>query len=66
MDVVTLGMVLVYPTRKRGENEEEAGAGAGKEGVEISVAVEREIVGGLLGDEEWGGFFEFRGVDVEE
>lgn len=50
-DVVVPGMVAVY-----GEGE----------GVEVCVAVEREIVGDLLGDEEWARFFEFGGVEGED
>ena len=59
-DTVTAGLTVVYPVRTNG-------APAGEdEGNELCIAVEKEIVRDLLGDPEWNGYFELRGVDAEE
>ncbi|KAK4223061.1 hypothetical protein QBC38DRAFT_426174 [Podospora fimiseda] len=57
-DTVTNGLTVVYPIRGDTGNEDE--------GNEFSVALEREIKEGLLRDEEWNEWFEFRGVDAED
>ncbi|KAK3308439.1 uncharacterized protein B0T15DRAFT_107983 [Chaetomium strumarium] len=59
-DTVTPGLTVVYPART-------TGAPAGEdEGNEFLVGFEKELVAGLLADEEWGRWFEFRGVDSED
>lgn len=57
-DTVTEGLVIVYPPRK--------GPAGDDEGIELQVAFEKELVKRLVDDPEWGGYFEFRGVDAEE
>ncbi|KAB5566313.1 transferase [Coniochaeta sp. 2T2.1] len=54
-DTVSEGLVIVYPPKQGGEDE----------GVEVQFAVEKELVGKLVEDEELGRWFEYRGVDVE-
>ncbi|KAK3987517.1 hypothetical protein QBC44DRAFT_372032 [Cladorrhinum sp. PSN332] len=56
-DTVTAGLAVVYPVRNTGREDE---------GSEFSIAVEKEIKQGLLEDEEWNRWFEFRGVDAED
>jgi hypothetical protein len=55
-DTVTEGLVIVYPPR-------DGDTAGGDEGVELQVAVEKELKGALLEDEEWGRWVQFRGVD---
>jgi hypothetical protein len=51
---------VVFPARTNG-------APAGEdEGNEFLIGFEKELVAGLLEDEEWGRWFEFRGVDSED
>jgi hypothetical protein len=55
---VPLCQAVVFPPRvgPRGEDE----------GIEIQFAFETELVEALLRDEEWGRYFEFRGVDADD
>ncbi|KAK3317141.1 transferase family-domain-containing protein [Cercophora scortea] len=57
-DVVTEGIIIVYPPRR----ESSDGDGAG---CEFVISVEKEIVQRVVEDEEMKQFFEFRGVEVE-
>ncbi|EMR64464.1 putative acyl transferase protein [Eutypa lata UCREL1] len=59
-DTVTNGYVIIYPERTHG------GPAGPDEGNEILIGFEKEATESLLGDPEWNGFFEFRGVDGEE
>lgn len=71
-DVLSEGLVIVYPPRSRpragkdgnaiGEYEEEREQ-EDDEGIELVFAFEKELSDGLLGDETWRRYFEFRGVD---
>ena len=56
-DTVTAGLTVVYPVRSTGSEDE---------GHEFCIGFEKELAEGLVGDEEWGRWFEFRGVDAEE
>ncbi|KAL2022360.1 hypothetical protein VTK56DRAFT_5427 [Thermocarpiscus australiensis] len=58
-DMVSAGLTVVYPARTI---DPPAGD---DEGNEFVVAVETEMVRPLLEDEEWGRYFEFRGVDAD-
>jgi hypothetical protein len=53
---VDVGMVYVYPARAGGEDE----------GIEITIAFEKVLAKELVEDEEFGKWFEYRGVDWEE
>jgi hypothetical protein len=55
---VPLCQAVVYPPR--------VGPAGTDEGMEVQFTVETEIVPALLGDGEWGRYFEFRGVDAWE
>ncbi|KAJ9129457.1 hypothetical protein NKR19_g10365, partial [Coniochaeta hoffmannii] len=57
--VVSEGLVVVYPPRVAGPR------GGDEEGVEVLVTVEREVGDELMGDAEWGEWFEGRGFDVD-
>ncbi|KAK0747591.1 hypothetical protein B0T21DRAFT_271431, partial [Apiosordaria backusii] len=60
VDSIDRGGVIVYPSRGKVKNNRE------EEGVEFVVFVEgteEEAIERLVGDEEWRGWFEFRGVD---
>lgn len=59
-DTVTNGYVIIYPERTHG------GPAGPDEGNEILIGFEKEATESMLGDPEWNGFFEFRGVDGEE
>ncbi|KAK3370517.1 hypothetical protein B0H63DRAFT_402672 [Podospora didyma] len=54
-DVVTEGLVLIYPPRRVADDTDE--------GCEFVIAVETEIVDAVLEDEEFGKWFEFRGYE---
>ncbi|KAK4173400.1 hypothetical protein QBC36DRAFT_245527 [Triangularia setosa] len=58
-DMVTNGLVVVYPVRGHGPCGDD-------EGNEFSIAVEVEIKDALLADEEWNSWFDFRGVDADD
>lgn len=53
---VPLSQVVVYPAR--------VGPAGEDEGLEVMFAIENELVQGLMGDREWGRYFEYRGVDA--
>lgn len=55
---VPLCQVAVYAPRK--------GPAGDDEGMEVQFTVETELVGQLLEDQEWGRYFEYRGVDAWE
>ncbi|KAL4937923.1 hypothetical protein BDV06DRAFT_232244 [Aspergillus oleicola] len=58
LDCVTNGVIVVYPPRANDHNEDE--------GCEFSIFYERDLARTLTEDEEFGEFFEFRGVDAED
>lgn len=53
---VPLCQAVVYPAR--------VGPAGEDEGLEVMFAVENELVEKMRGDEEWGRYFEWRGVDA--
>jgi hypothetical protein len=56
-NVVSEGMVLVYPPRNTGNPDE---------GCEFVIACETAVVKDVLGDPEFSKYFEFRAFDAEE
>ena len=53
---VDVGLVIIYPARAGGEDE----------GLEFTLGYEKVLAKGLLEDEEFGKWFEYRGVDWED
>ncbi|KAK3682981.1 transferase [Podospora appendiculata] len=62
-DVVTEGLVIVYPPRR--EPESSSDDGEDDAGCEFVISVEKEIIPRLVEDDEMKQFFEYRGVEVE-
>lgn len=56
-DIVTEGLVIVYPPHNR--------SGSDDEGIELHVAFEKELAQQLINDPEWSKYVEFRGVDMD-
>ncbi|KAM7206849.1 hypothetical protein V8F20_002555 [Naviculisporaceae sp. PSN 640] len=63
-DVLSEGLVVIYPPKGRRTDGVNGGEEEGDdEGIELNFAFEKELLDGLLGDEIWGRYFEFRGFD---